>query len=421
MSGKVVQPRYTLTVYIAFPGTPCNDEPNSLAGHMWVSVDDNLRKVKSHYGFAPIKHGDPYGPGEVKLNDIEVYKKYKTIIFPIKEEEYQAAINFGDDAYVNKSFGRYNILSNSCVDFSWAVLHSAGIGNDFEPSEWDGKLMPGENIPLLEKALEERMATWQTGGGHELDSERVKQRILAYGQSKVSSANNMNNYDELSEIISSKNTNVLLYKLIRISDAKENQEREIQTQEFFNQKIISIIKNNSEVEKSSSKKLNLRKDSKDFLGEKERYFSLNNITNQVKLQDEKFTLRQDKFYENFDEKSKGLSKDLNIIANGMYSQADRLMLQMSKSLFNIFSNQGQDSEEADTTIPQQAGKRIPNTDFAPQYRPKYDFNQFSLRNGVTARPATVNIVNNLGVTLSAASNTSWNGHQYVVEVALSEQ
>lgn len=416
MSEKSIQPHYTLTVYIAFPGTPCNNESDSLAGHMWVSVDDNLRNVNSYYGFAPIKHGEPIGPGEVKLNDIEVYKKYKKIIFPITEEEYQAAINFGDDAYVNKSFGWYNVLSNSCVDFSWAVLHRAGIGNNFEPSAWDGKLIPGENIPLLEKALEERMTTWQT----DLVSEGVKQRILAYNQNELVSVNNLNNYNELAAMLFSQNMNELLDKIIRIDHVNKKQEQEIKIQELFSGKIISMMKKALAVDQDSINKLKLRKNSKTFSKTKEKHLDVTNMTNSEKYKDEKYAFRQERFYENFDDKFKKLSKELDVIANGIHSQSDRLMLQMSKSLFNIFSNQGQQDEE-DNAIHQQSETRMFNIDFAPQYRPKYDFNKISVTNGVTAGSATVNIVNNLGVTLLAASNTKWNGHQYVVEVALSEK
>lgn len=153
---------------------------------------------------------------------------------------------------------------------------------------------------------------------------------------------------------------------------------------------------------------------------KEKFWTTNSLTSQLQQQNNKFTFKQQWFYENYDEKFKGLSKNLNLIAADMYQQSDMLMFKMSGSLFDTFT-QEQEGKEENTSFPEQTNKGMPNADFASQYRYKYDSNKFSLKNRTSAQQATVNIVNNLGVNLSAISNTSWNGRQYVVDVALSEQ
>jgi gas vesicle protein len=154
---------------------------------------------------------------------------------------------------------------------------------------------------------------------------------------------------------------------------------------------------------------------------KEAFENFNKNVAQLKQQDDKFTFLQKSFYENYDEKYKSLSEDLNRIANSMYNQSDSLMLQMSKNVLNTFSKQDQEDEETGTTVALQGNNGMSNNDFVPQYQPKYDSGQVSLQGRMTLRQTRVNIINNLGVTLSAASNTRWNGQQYVVEVALNAQ
>lgn len=159
--------------------------------------------------------------------------------------------------------------------------------------------------------------------------------------------------------------------------------------------------------------------SEELSGDKGRYFSLSNITSRLQQQDDKFTFKQEMFYENYDEKFKSLSKDLDTIAKDMYSQSDSFMLLMGKNLLSAFSNKGQDDEEAGNTTNLQSYNGMSNTAFVPQYQSKNDSSQVSLQSGVTAQAAIVNIVNNLGNTLSAISNSRWNGKQYVVNVELS--
>lgn len=155
-----------------------------------------------------------------------------------------------------------------------------------------------------------------------------------------------------------------------------------------------------------------------ILNWKETLVNFNKNMGRLQQQDCKFTLQREYFYEQYDDKYKNLAEDLNSIANGIYNQSDSLLLQVNKNLLNTFFNQ--DDETTGITVAQYSNNGIFN-DFVPQSQSKYDFSQVSQKGEIMPRQTTINIVNNLGITLSAVSNTRWNGQQYVVEVALCEQ
>ncbi|OTA20636.1 serine protease [Xenorhabdus beddingii] len=131
--------RYTVTIYAAHPGTPLNEdngEPKfengervtSAAGHMWYEISDE--KSKHAYGFAPIDSGI-WGDGEVTPFDTIHYEKprYSRII-EIKEEHYEQLKKYGDLARDkdNPDFDLYYVGTwNSCIDFTWKALGSAGL------------------------------------------------------------------------------------------------------------------------------------------------------------------------------------------------------------------------------------------------------------------------------------------------------
>ena len=63
-----------LVIKIVDKGTDYTNQDNqkthpSLTGHMWWELYDDSGQVIGSYGFAPIKPGDPFGPGEVKYDD----------------------------------------------------------------------------------------------------------------------------------------------------------------------------------------------------------------------------------------------------------------------------------------------------------------------------------------------------------------
>ncbi|WP_413493821.1 hypothetical protein [Morganella psychrotolerans] len=140
--------RYTVTIYIAYPGTPLNDndgEPYikngkrvvSVAGHMWFHVHElepiskkiNSDKSKA-FGFMP-KTSLPFGDGMVINKDTIHYENphYRRII-EISEEQHQQLLNYGKSAQegTNPDFSLLYVgSSNSCIDFTWKSLRSASL------------------------------------------------------------------------------------------------------------------------------------------------------------------------------------------------------------------------------------------------------------------------------------------------------
>ncbi|MDC9597247.1 hypothetical protein [Xenorhabdus anantnagensis] len=173
---KSLDKRYTVTIYAAHPGTPLNDNSGkpkfdnetgeritSSAGHMWYEISDG--KVNNAYGFAPIKSG-ALGPGEVTIYDTEHYEnpRYSRTL-EISEEHYNKLMKYGELARNrnNPDFNLYYIgTSNSCIDFTWKALRSAGLNpgptwNDFSEinsinkamGTFEGDMKVDNNIPHI--------------------------------------------------------------------------------------------------------------------------------------------------------------------------------------------------------------------------------------------------------------------------------
>ncbi len=129
------EPTYSVTVYLAAPGTPLVDSDTgrvagtSTAGHMYYSISDGTQK--DGYGFSPIGHGDTRGPGQVVKNE---YKRYQDPAYArtmeISREQYDTLRNYGEKAVRGQPVGfdlEYGGVKNSCIDFTWAGLNQAGI------------------------------------------------------------------------------------------------------------------------------------------------------------------------------------------------------------------------------------------------------------------------------------------------------
>ncbi|WNH44545.1 MULTISPECIES: XVIPCD domain-containing protein [Xanthomonas] len=119
--------RYTVTVYVAAPGTPTLlSGGTSAAGHVYYAIDDGT--TKNSYGFAPKHHGDYSGPGKVVKNDVKDYKDpYYSRTMEIDKAQYDKLKDFGADP---KKYGfdmEYNGATNSCIDFTWGALNHAGL------------------------------------------------------------------------------------------------------------------------------------------------------------------------------------------------------------------------------------------------------------------------------------------------------
>lgn len=138
---------YTVTIYVAAPGTPLRSGGTSAAGHMYLSVSHEGQT--SSYGFAPIKHGATSGPGAVTAGDVDDYvKPYYARTMEISKDQYDKIRAYAKDPEKYGFDKEYGGLKNSCIDFSWGALNHAGlhrntlIGND---RTYEGALRPLSN------------------------------------------------------------------------------------------------------------------------------------------------------------------------------------------------------------------------------------------------------------------------------------
>ncbi|MCU1790855.1 hypothetical protein CUU54_18625 [Pectobacterium polaris] len=166
-----LEPRYTVTIYTAYPGTPLNEDDGSpkieggkrkisLAGHMWLEISklpiNDITPPKA-YGFAPKEPGI-LGAGEVADKDTRHYETpYYSRVFEIDLKHYDKLKEFGDLAMRNNQtyFNLYyNGAANSCIDFTWKALRHAGlipesIQEKKEADKFDGELKVIDNIPHI--------------------------------------------------------------------------------------------------------------------------------------------------------------------------------------------------------------------------------------------------------------------------------
>lgn len=124
-------PVYTVTVYLAPPGTLRRVGDAlipSTAGHMYYSISDG--ETTRSYGFSPMQTG-VVGAGEIKLNEHRVYiDPAYALTLEITREQFLKLDDYGDLTYRGKNpdFNlTYNGVSNSCIDFTWAALNHAGL------------------------------------------------------------------------------------------------------------------------------------------------------------------------------------------------------------------------------------------------------------------------------------------------------
>ena len=130
--------RYTLTIYVASPGTPTlkdGEKDTSTVGHVYYSISDGNSKMG--WGFAPTI-SSPIWKGKVVDNEFNIYQNpVLERTMEITKQQYDALKDFGlhpDKHGFNSSV--YNVFSNSCVDFLYAALKEGNIyhkqvyGND---------------------------------------------------------------------------------------------------------------------------------------------------------------------------------------------------------------------------------------------------------------------------------------------------
>ncbi|WP_419774375.1 hypothetical protein [Halarcobacter sp.] len=148
--------KYYIRVHIESAGTPYQEENSitkSLAGHMWFETYKKDEKesisdiLDSGYTKRGIKYtdrdaylGNPtYSSKEIEVTK-EQYEQLKK--FAIKDSQLAEKLGFG-----NKD---YNVLTNSCIDFTWKALELAGINK----SKFEGDLIPIYNRDELNELLD---------------------------------------------------------------------------------------------------------------------------------------------------------------------------------------------------------------------------------------------------------------------------
>jgi len=145
-----------LTVYTAHGGTEA-DNGTSFAGHMFYTLTDD-NGVTHSFGFAPdsAHTGKPFAPGAVYTDDVTNYQPliHSAESVNISQADYDTLMGFGTPGSANYMQGfnsYYNVVSNSCIDFTWAALSQIGIAM---PSHVPGTdLLPSWNAKPVDEAL----------------------------------------------------------------------------------------------------------------------------------------------------------------------------------------------------------------------------------------------------------------------------
>ncbi|QNR97719.1 hypothetical protein ICJ04_02015 [Stenotrophomonas sp. 169] len=144
--------KYTLSVYVAAPGTPLLDGGTSAAGHVYYDIAHE--SDRKSFGFAPIKHGVIAGPGKIYDTDAEQYQKpfYKRTM-EISREQYDKLNEFGSSPDSHGFSMQYNGASNSCIDFTWGALNHAGLHRTnvifMQDRDYEGSLKPLSNESFI--------------------------------------------------------------------------------------------------------------------------------------------------------------------------------------------------------------------------------------------------------------------------------
>ncbi|UUE97055.1 hypothetical protein NDY24_14115 [Xanthomonas hortorum pv. pelargonii] len=120
--------RYTLTIYLASPGTPLKAGGTSLTGHMFLATGKTSGESLESFGFEPREDHRKSGLGKVSGEDIESYKDpYYARTVEISKDQYEKIREFSDEPAKHGFDMKYDAFANSCVDFSWAALNHAGL------------------------------------------------------------------------------------------------------------------------------------------------------------------------------------------------------------------------------------------------------------------------------------------------------
>jgi len=142
----------SVTIKIVNSRTPVKESNPSTFGHMWYSLSDGSGDPVS-YGFAPIKEGDPNGPGGVnphgpddKKYEIDTNDGDRRIVIQLTQDQFNKMKDFGDHPEKYGFDMNYNGVLNSCIDFTWKALEVVGLN----PNHFQGDILPKDNIDEVE-------------------------------------------------------------------------------------------------------------------------------------------------------------------------------------------------------------------------------------------------------------------------------
>ena len=145
MSTVTLVKKYTVTVHVAGPQRRSDNE-RSRAGHMWYSLSDGTGEAKS-YGFGPKKPREPFWPGKITNQDNVLYPDRYSREISITKAQYEAMRKFGENPAAGGFDMYYDVLRNSCIDFTWKALEKVGLN----PREYQGDLWPSLNKDEVER------------------------------------------------------------------------------------------------------------------------------------------------------------------------------------------------------------------------------------------------------------------------------
>ncbi len=154
--------KYTVTYKVAPQGAQyvyqadkneheAGDVHSSTGGHMWYVLSDGNGNEKS-FGFES-QFDQAFGPGRITPFDNVAYQQtsYETTI-ELTEDQYNKLEDFSKDPRSGE-FGfndkRYNLFTNSCVDFVFSSLKVIG----YNHRDFEGNLFPNNNVAPLRRLL----------------------------------------------------------------------------------------------------------------------------------------------------------------------------------------------------------------------------------------------------------------------------
>ena len=144
-----MQSRYTVSIYVAAPGTPLANGTTSAAGHLYFEISHG--QDRNSFGFAPSAHGSVTGPGEVSNGDVQNYSApFYRRTMEISKAQYEKLKDFAENPEKHNFDMNYNGATNSCIDFTWGALNHAGLHGRplpiMELKNFEGNLKPLDNV-----------------------------------------------------------------------------------------------------------------------------------------------------------------------------------------------------------------------------------------------------------------------------------